>query len=169
MVADSVRHGLSWANARVYKAASDMSDDAYRKDGGAFFGSVHRPLNHLLVTDRIWMKRFGARDDAPTRLDEILFEDFAELSAARQAEDAAIENWIGMLTQADLSGMIRYRRATENTEIAQPLISALVHMFNHQTHHRGQVHCLMTGIENRDFAPALDLLAYQRETGVGMA
>lgn len=74
----------SWANARLYDAAARMSDSAYRQGGGALFGSIHRTLNHLLVTDRIWLKRFGLRDEFPARLDAVLFDDLAELRAARE-------------------------------------------------------------------------------------
>jgi len=159
----------SWANARLYDAAARMPDEAYRRDGGAFFGSVHRTLNHLLVTDRIWLKRFGVRDDAPDRLDAVLFDELPSLRAARVEEDARIEAWTAGLWEDDLRKPVSYRRATSPELIRQPLASALTHLFNHQTHHRGQIHALMTALGGRDFAPSLDLIVYQRETGVGMS
>jgi uncharacterized damage-inducible protein DinB len=67
----------------------------------------------------------------------------------------------------DLAGMLRYRTISNPRDIAQPLAPALMHFFNHQTHHRGQVHCLLTGLAGD--APSLDLLAYQRETGAGLS
>ncbi len=76
-----------WANRRLYEAAARLSVEQYRADRGAFFKSVHGTLNHLLVTDRIWMQRFTGEGEAPTRLDAILFETFDELRAARVAED----------------------------------------------------------------------------------
>ena len=69
---------------------SPLSDAEYRADRGAFFKSIHGTLNHLLATDRIWMKRFTGEGEAPTRLDAILFETFADLRYAREAEDARI-------------------------------------------------------------------------------
>ena len=69
----------AWANGRLYAAAARLSVEQYRADRGAFFKSVHGTLNHLLVTDRIWMQRFTGTGDAPNRLDAVLFETFDEL------------------------------------------------------------------------------------------
>jgi uncharacterized damage-inducible protein DinB len=159
----------SWANARLYDAASRMPDSRYREDRGAFFGSVHRTLNHLLVADRIWLKRFGVRGDAPGSLDAVLFEDLAALRAARDTEDAGIIAWLDGLTPEALNAPLSYRTMVNPDPITQPLSSALVHVFNHQTHHRGQIHALMTALEGRDFAPSLDLIVFQRTTSVGMS
>jgi uncharacterized damage-inducible protein DinB len=162
----------AWANERLYDAASKLSDADYRADRGAFFKSVHGTLNHLLVADRIWMQRFTDTGDAPSKLDAILFEKFDELRAARRSEDARISKFCGELTDENLSGPLRYisyRTITKPTEIRQELAPALDHFFNHQTHHRGQTHCLLTSIGGRDAAPSLDLLVYQREMGLGGA
>jgi uncharacterized damage-inducible protein DinB len=159
----------SWANERLYDAASRMPDSRYREDRGAFFGSVHRTLNHILVADRIWLARFGVRTDAPANLDTILFEDLSKLRAARAAEDASIISWTDRLDDAALARLLSYRTMVNPDPLTQPLGSALLHLFNQQTHHRGQVHALMTALEGRDFAPSLDLIAFQRTTGVGMS
>ena len=156
----------AWANTRLYAAAASLSDEQLRADRGAFFRSVHGTLNHLLVTDRIWMKRFTGEGDAPDRLDAILFEPFDDLRAARVAEDERIRRYVDGLDDAALAGTFSYRRVTTPEAITQPLAPALAHLFNHQTHHRGQVHGLLTGLVGD--APALDLLFFQRETGVGM-
>lgn len=158
-----------WANQRLYDAAGRMSDSHYREERGAFFGSVHRTLNHLLVADRIWLKRFGVRDEAPPALDTILFDTLPDLRGARETEDAVIHSWTSGLSDEDLATVLTYRSLSKPDAIRQPLSTVLMHFFNHQTHHRGQVHTLMTAIENRDFAPSLDLILYQRTTGVGMA
>src|SRR5216117_1445671 len=76
-----------WANARLYAAALDLSDQAYRLHIGVFFSGVHGTLNHLLLTDRIWLKRLTGEGDHPSRLNAILFEDRAELVRARIVED----------------------------------------------------------------------------------
>ena len=81
------RHYNAWANGRIYDAAARLSTEQYRADRGAFFKSVHGTLNHLLATDRIWMKRFTGQGEAPDRLDAILFETLEELGSAREAED----------------------------------------------------------------------------------
>jgi uncharacterized damage-inducible protein DinB len=156
----------AWCNERLYDAAAQLPDADYRADRGAFFKSVHGTLNHMLVADRIWMKRFTGEGEAPNRLDSILFEDFAELRASRATEDERIAAYIDGLSDADLAGRFRYRTITNPTNIEQPLAPALTHFFNHQTHHRGQVHCLLTGF-GLD-APSLDLLLFQRQTGIGM-
>ena len=83
-------HYNVWANARLYDAAARLGNDQYLADRGAFFKSVHGTLNHLLATDRIWMRRFTGEGDAPDRLDAILFETFDGLRAAREAEDRRI-------------------------------------------------------------------------------
>jgi len=155
-----------WANRRLYDAAADLADADYRADHGAFFGSVHGTLNHLLVGDRVWMHRFTGEGPSPTRLDEILYDDFVGLRAARRAEDARIMAYVASLAQADLDGTIRYRTISKPADIEQELKLALLHVFNHQTHHRGQVHCLLTRIT--DAAPSLDLILYQREAGIGL-
>ena len=149
-----------WANHRLYDAAATLADDDYRADRGAFFGSVHRTLNHLLATDRVWMKRFTGQGDAPDRLDAVLFENFVELRDARQVEDARIVAYVNGLDDAALAGTIRYRRVSTPDWHEQALSPALAHWFNHQTHHRGQAHALLTGLGHP--GPELDLLFYQR-------
>lgn len=155
----------AWANRRLYAAAAALPEADYRADRGAFFRSVHGTLNHLLATDRIWMKRFTGEGEAPDRLDAILFEDRATLRQAREAEDARIIGWVESLGEAGLARTFRYRRVSSPDLFEQPLAPALDHFFNHQTHHRGQVHALLTGLAGQ--APELDLLFYQRETGIG--
>lgn len=150
----------AWANGRLYDAAAQLTSEQYRADRGAFFKSVHDTLNHLLVTDRIWMQRFTGEGDAPDRLDAILFETLGELRAAREVEDRRITGFVDGLDAARIEGTIKYRRVSSPEEIEQQLAPALAHWFNHQTHHRGQVHTLLTGIAGQ--APALDLLYFQR-------
>ena len=156
----------AWANERIYAAARTLSDADYRADRGAFFKSVHGTLNHLLVADRIWMRRFTGAGEAPSRLDAILFEDFEPLRAARQAEDERIVGYIEGLSEDALAGLLRYRTITNPADYEQPLATTLIHFFNHQTHHRGQVHGLLTGLTGD--APSLDLILFQRESGMGL-
>jgi len=157
----------AWANRRLYDAAAGLSDAEYRADKGAFFKSMHGTLNHLLATDRIWMKRFTGEGEAPDRLDAILHEDFDGLRAAREAEDRRIVSWISGLDEDTLKGVIRYRRVSTPEEFVQPLMPALDHWFNHHTHHRGQAHAILTSLGKA--APELDLLYYQREAQAGRA
>ncbi|HMN85648.1 MAG TPA: DinB family protein [Bauldia sp.] len=158
-----------WANERLYEAVRAIPDADYRAERGAFFGSLHGTLNHILVADRIWMRRFTGDGPAPTRLDAILFDDLHDLAIARLAEDERIIAFVDLLTEADLAGEIRYRTIARPDEMRQPLAPALAHFFNHQTHHRGQAHGLVTAIAGREAMPSLDLILFQRETGIGMA
>ncbi|MHB8885719.1 MAG: DinB family protein [Methylovirgula sp.] len=155
----------AWANVQIYESAAKLSYVDYRADHGAFFKSVHGTLNHLLVTDRIWMRRFTGTGTAPQRLDAILCESLAELRAARDDEDRRIIAYVDGLDEAQLSGRFRYRRVSTPDEIEQELAPALAHWFNHQTHHRGQIHSLLTRLTGA--APELDLLDYQRIFGLG--
>ncbi len=157
----------AWANRRVYDAAALLTDAEYRADQGAFFESMHGTLNHLLTTDRIWMKRFTGEGEAPDRLDAVLHQQLADLRAAREAEDRRIVAYIDGLDEARLAGVIRYRRVSTPDEFVQKLMPALDHWFNHQTHHRGQAHMILTSLGKK--APELDLLYYQRLVEAGQA
>jgi uncharacterized damage-inducible protein DinB len=155
----------AWANERLYDAAAKLSDADYRADRGAFFKSMHGTLNHLLVADRIWMHRFTGTEPTSGKLDAILYEDFSALREARRNEDARIVRFVDGLSIVDLDGNIRYRTITNPQDIEQPLAPALDHFFNHQTHHRGQAHGLLTAMTGD--APSFDLIIFQRTSGLG--
>jgi uncharacterized damage-inducible protein DinB len=149
-----------WANRALYAAARLMPDEDYRLDRGAFFKSVHGTLNHILVADRIWMKRFTGEGDALKKLDAILGEDLEKLTIEREREDKRIVDWIDGMEAKAVNGRFTYTTVTDMRTISQRLSPALAHLFNHQTHHRGQVHALMTGLKME--APVLDLIYFQR-------
>ncbi len=150
----------AWANHHLYDAVSKVPDEDYRLDRGAFFKSVHGTLNHLIAADRIWMKRFTGEGDAPNRLDVILYDDFSLLKVAREAEDARIINWIDDLRDEAFTGRFTFTTITDMRTISQRLAPTLAHFFNHQTHHRGQAHALLTGLGAE--GPVLDLVYFQR-------
>ncbi len=152
-----------WANERLYAAVATLPEADFIADRGAFFGSLRGTLNHLLVTDLIWLHRLTGGGSAPDRLDAILHRDFAGLEQARRTEDARLIAYVAGVTEADLAGDIHYRRLARPTEpISQPRAAALAHLFNHQTHHRGQAHTLLTIIGGRDAGPSMDLVEFQR-------
>ncbi len=151
----------AWANRRLYDAAAQLGDADYRADRGVFFRSMHGTLNHLLTADWVWMHRFTGEGPSPGRLDTIQHERLADLRAAREAEDRRIAAYIDSLDEGRLAGSIRYRRVSTPEEFVQPLMPALDHFFNHQTHHRGQAHSVLCSFGRRDLV--LDLLGYQRE------
>jgi len=157
----------AWCNARLYDAAAKVTDADYRANRGAFFKSLHGTLNHLLVGDRIWMQRFTGKGEIPASLDAILYEDFEALRQARRALDEAISRYVDALSESALAGTIRFRTFVRPADIEQELAPALDHFFNHQTHHRGQAHALLSSIIGNDSTPSFDLIIYQRETGQG--
>lgn len=149
-----------WANARVYEAATDLGEREFVQDTGVFFGSMMGTLNHILTADRIWMKRFTGEGDAPATLDAILYRDLPSLTIARETEDRRIVDWVDTLDDKALSGRFTYMTATDMRTISQRLSPALDHFFNHQTHHRGQAHMILT-VLGRPSVP-LDLSYFQR-------
>lgn len=150
----------AWANERVYEAASELSREEFERDVGAFFRSMCGTLNHLLAADRIWMKRFTGEGDAPAALDTILYGDFDKLRVARETEDRRIFGWIEGQSAAELAGRFTYMTVTDMRRVSQRLAPALAHLFNHQTHHRGQAHTILTLLGKQ--APSLDLIYFQR-------
>ncbi|MBP1882763.1 DinB family protein [Sinorhizobium mexicanum] len=152
-----------WANRRLYAAATELSDAEFRQNKGAFFGSLHGTLNHLLAADRIWMKRFTKEGEAPSTLDAILHDDLASLTAAREAEDERIIAWMDSLDETRLAATVTYSRLSVPGEITQRLGPTLSHVFNHQTHHRGQAHATLTALGRPSLT--LDLVFFLRTDG----
>lgn len=149
-----------WANARVYAAALAVPDEAYRKPIGVFFGSLHGTLNHLLVTDRLWLRRLTGEGEHPDRLDAIIHDDRRELAQARVREDERILATVSRYDDATLDRLHGYR-TTSGTPQEQRIADILQHLFNHQTHHRGQAHACLSILTGKE-PPSLDLLAFQR-------
>jgi uncharacterized damage-inducible protein DinB len=149
-----------WANARVYKMASALPDADYRRDVGAYFKSLHGTLNHLLAADRIWMHRLTKVGEHPARLDAIISEDLPTLSIARADEDKRIQEYIQALDESSLDQAVSYRTLSGVAQ-QQGLRDILAHVFNHETHHRGQAHAILTILGVAEPEP-LDLLIMQR-------
>jgi len=149
-----------WANERLYAACAELTDADYRAPRQAFFGSIHGTLNHLLVADRIWMGRLDGPESGLKQLNEILYEDFAELRAARVAEDRRILHFVDGLSQEALAGVLVFKTTT-GASMETPWVWTLAHLFNHQTHHRGQAHGLLS--QTAVAPPPLDLLLYWRQ------
>jgi uncharacterized damage-inducible protein DinB len=149
-----------WANRRLYAAALAMPDEQYRRPTGVFFGSLHGTLNHLLLTDRIWLKRLTGEGEHPERLDAILFDDRNALARARMAEDARLIDVVGRYTEEDLRGLVAYQTMS-GAPYHQELGQILLHLFNHQTHHRGHAHACCSIVTGEE-PPSLDLLQFQR-------
>ena len=150
-----------WANGRMYAAVLELPNEMYRRPTGVFFVSLHGTLNHLLLTDRLWLNTLtGVGEELPNQLNAILFEDRRELAEARAAEDRRILDLIDGYQDADLTKMIKYAN-TSGKQFEAPLSDLLMHIFNHQTHHRGQAHSCLSILTGKE-PPSLDLLAMQR-------
>lgn len=133
-------------NRRTYAAAGTLSDAERRADRGAFFGSIHATLNHLVWGDSIWMSRFAGWDAPAAGISgsTTLHEDWAELAAVRRELDSEIESWAAGLDQSALDQELVWFSRSAQRERRDPRWLAVTHFFNHQTHHRGQVHALLT-------------------------
>lgn len=150
----------AWANRRLYDAAAELTEEEYNRDMGVFFRSMCGTLNHVLVADRIWLKRFTGEGEAPARLDTILFPAFGALRIARQTEDKRIAGWIEELDEEAFAGRFTYVTVTDMRTVSQRLAPALSHFFNHQTHHRGQAHMILTALGKASVQ--LDMIYFQR-------
>lgn len=142
------------ANQRLYEACARLPDAERKKTREAFFGSIHATLNHLMVGDRLWLARLAHEDVPSTNLDAIFYENFGELREAKWREDARIEAFAAGLDAGFLGGTIRDVNKAGGTYY-DPVRLLLAHLFNHQTHHRGQVHDMLRQTEVA--LPVLDL------------
>lgn len=149
-----------WANARLYEAAFAVPEADYRRDVGAFFKSLNGTLNHLLVADRIWMKRLTGEGEHPDKLNAIIHDDRGALAMARADEDDRIIRFVASLDDGALAGTLKYA-TTSGKPFEQNRADVLSHFFNHQTHHRGQAHTILS-IVTRKEPPSLDMLQMQR-------
>lgn len=133
-------------NRRVYGAALRLSDAERRADRGLFWRSIHGTLSHVYWADVMWLSRFGACDRPEQALAESdrMAEDFAELWALRQDFDAALAAWADALEAADLEGDLEWWSGAVEKTMVKPRALLVAHIFNHQTHHRGQAHAALT-------------------------
>jgi uncharacterized damage-inducible protein DinB len=138
-----------WMNDKLYAVAATLSDEARKRDAGAFFKSIHGTFNHLLLADRVWLARLtGATIPegfmAPggiRSLDQELCSEFDELRRQRALTDGELATFVAALTPERLAGPLVYMRHGQRLET--PVWWAVAHVFNHQTHHRGQITTLL--------------------------
>ena len=134
-----------WQNENLYAAAATLTDAQRREDRGAFFKSIHATLNHLLFGDSIWMSRLEGR----ARPEGVfpgtdLCGDWDKLKRERAAMDQRILAWAGGLDVSALAGELVWLSSLQDSQVNKPIWLAVTHFFNHQTHHRGQVHAMLT-------------------------
>jgi len=153
-----------WANVRLYDMAAVLPDELYRKPIDVYFKSLHGTLNHILTADRIWMRRLDGKGDHPASLNATIHDELAPLREARVAEDQRIVNFVDSLDDADFEKAWEYK-TLNGTAQRHRVREILAHMFNHQTHHRGQAHAALTALGVSEPTP-LDLLVMLREQQV---
>jgi uncharacterized damage-inducible protein DinB len=150
-----------WANRRLYDAVAKLSAEDFRAPRCGFFGSLCGTLNHLYVGDRCWLARFEKIPIPHRQLDEVPHPLFEHLWAARQVEDNRIVRLLTEVGEGWFSGLLHYRRMADGGEAVLPMDVAVGHFFNHQTHHRGQAHAMLSG--TRIAPPPLDLAYFMSE------
>ena len=148
-----------WANTRLHDACAELSDDDYFRSRPAFFGSIHGVLNHMMVADTIWTSRLRGTSPA-IALNAEMYAERVALRRAREAMDGDIVALMATMTDADMAGDVTYK-TTGGDPFTMPRGVILQHFFNHQAHHRGQAHDLLS---QTDVAPpVLDLLYFVRD------
>lgn len=150
----------AWQNQSLYAAAEGIGDGERRKERGAFFGSIHGTLSHLLWADRMWHSRFVGEERREAMVGEspALFADWEHLKRERAAFDAALIAWADGLDPAWLYGNLVWFSGIAQQKREKPLWFLLTHFFNHQTHHRGQVHAMLTAAGAKPEATDLMLM-----------
>lgn len=137
-----------WMNDGIFGACDQLGDEDRKKDCGAFFKSIHGTLNHHLWGDQIWMHRFAATpapqsEGIPGSVGQ--YDSYEDLKRERNAFDQVIDEWARDIEPAALEGDLTWYSGAAGREITKPRWLLITHMFNHQTHHRGQVHGMLTG------------------------
>jgi len=154
------RHDL-WATRQLFEGVDRLADEAYRRDIGLFFKSVHGTLNHLLVAEHLlWFRRFAHGESAVMALNAEAEPDRARLREKLLHGAAAWGPWLDTLAAARLDGTLDYV-STEGKVMSMPFVPTLMHVFNHGTHHRGQVSAGLTMLGQS--APVMDLLFMLRQ------
>lgn len=135
-----------WQNSSIFGAAATLSDEERKRDRGAFFGSIHGTLNHLLWGDQTWMNRFAGtpKPGVSGQASASYYADWSELQRERIAFDAIIQDWADNLTPSWLAEDLTWYSGAAGRELSKPKWLLVTHFFNHQTHHRGQVHAMLT-------------------------
>jgi uncharacterized damage-inducible protein DinB len=151
----------AWMNENIYSCAAALSDEERKRDMGDFFGSIHLTLNHLYIVDEAWLQRFAAEPVSMTSTREERFEDFDDLRHARRELDQRISSWAAQLTSESAAAPFRFKSVAYQRDLVFPGWAVVVQMFNHQTHHRGQVTTLLKqlgkdpGITDFPFTPGI--------------
>jgi len=137
----------SWQNRCMRQAMEQLDEADLTADRGAFFKSILGTANHLLWADRMWMSRLGdtvEKPDVAASGSTAITPTSAVWSAERFRLDGQMELWAEGLHAIDLTGNLRWYSGALGRDTARPVALCVAHMFNHQTHHRGQIHAMLT-------------------------
>jgi len=151
-----------WMDGKIYGVCQEIPDELRKKDMGAFFKSIHGTLNHIYYGDIAWLERLRDNKFTPRKIGVDMFDDFEALRAAQEKMDSQILDWARALTPEILNKPFDYVSNVENFSRKLPIWVLATHMFNHQTHHRGQVTTLIKqlgyepGITDLPWLPCLE-------------
>jgi uncharacterized damage-inducible protein DinB len=133
-----------WMNDKLFDACTRLSDDERKRHRGAYFDSIHGTLNHILWGDRIWLGRFNGKSYPTPPIREWLHQDFGALREARAIHDREISDWAAGVGEEWLREPMTWKSSLYGVTRTHPRWVFVAQMFNHQTHHRGQVTTLLT-------------------------
>ena len=152
-----------WMNQKIYVICAEIPDDKRKENLGAFFKSIHRTLNHLLYGDKAWMGRFLAQPFYVPNMGQDMYPDFEQLREERAITDLQIIKWTKNLSLEWLEKPFEYKSNIDGKTRILPTWLLVTHMFNHQTHHRGQLTTLLSqlgydsGITDLPWLPSLHI------------
>jgi len=134
----------SWMNKNIFNICDSLDDDVRNKDMGAFFGSIHRTLDHILYGDKAWLERLKDNAYTPRDINQLLFSNWEDLKKERAIIDNEIDTWVKSLNENTLNKIHTYTSNVDGKTRSVPYWSLVHHIFHHQTHHRGQLTTLLS-------------------------
>lgn len=155
----------AWQNKQLMEVIKQADEDLLTKDLGAFFGSIMGTMNHILWGDTLWMARWCTDVEKPSHTiaqSTAFTQTLGVWEAERFRMDGRMRIWAETLSHFDLMGDLTWFSGAQGREVTCPIAQCIVHMFNHQTHHRGQVHGLLTA--NGLAAPTTDLIFMPKDS-----
>lgn len=152
-------HYNQWANQKLFSILESLTEQQLNQDCGAYFKSLIQTANHLFIGDTLWFERLCGLSPSSYALDDVVFPQLSGLTQARQNFDQAFIQHLQQLDETEFHQSLTYIR--RNQYYTEPLIEVLAHVFNHQAHHRGQMHNMVFQLTGQSLE--LDLIFFQRE------